>query len=256
MLKINQIYQGDCLAVMDDIDDHSVDMILCDLPYGITNCHWDIIIPFEPLWKQYKRVIKDNGVIVLTATQPFTSLLVTSNITMFKYELIWEKSYSTGFMNCNKMPLKTVENILIFYNKLGTYNPQGLILSNKTVTRIRDKSTTIYNKNGLKNITYNQEYTNYPTQIIKTYKKEKTVHPTQKPLELFEYLIKTYSNENDVVLDNCAGSCTTAVACQNLNRNWICIEQESNFCEIGRNRLNENEKRLYQINTLTDIFNM
>ena len=235
-----ELIQGDCLEKMKDIPDKSIDMILCDLPYGTTACKWDTIIPFEPLWEQYKRIIKDNGTIVLTASQPFTSALVMSNIKMFRYEWIWEKSYSTGFMNANKMPMKNVEDVLVFYKKLPVYNPQGIIEINKKQTRKRDKETTIYNNMGLKDGEYTQKFSNYPTQIIKTEKKEKTVHPTQKPVALFEYLIKTYTNAGETVLDNCMGSGTTGVACKNLNRNFIGIELDPEYFKIAEKRINEN----------------
>jgi site-specific DNA-methyltransferase (adenine-specific) len=234
----------DCLEGMKDIPDKSIDMILCDLPYGTTACKWDTIIPFEPLWEQYERVIKDNGAIVLTSDEPFTSQLINSNIKKFRYKWIWKKSYSTGFMNANKMPLKNIEDVLVFYKKLPTYNPQGLIEVNKKQVRKRDKETTIYNDMGLKEGEYMQKFTNYPKQVIETTKKEKTYHPTQKPVALFEYLIKTYTNEGETVLDNCAGSFTTAVACDNTNRNWICIEKEEDYCNIGLTRINDNRERL------------
>ncbi len=238
-MEINTIYQGDCLEVMKDIPDKSVDMILCDLPYGTTACKWDTIIPFEPLWEQYERVIKDNGAIVLTSDEPFTSQLINSNLNRFRYKWIWQKSYSTGFMNANKMPLKNVEDVLVFYKKLPTYNPQGLIKVNKKQVRRKDKETTIYNDMGLKEGEYTQRFTNYPKQVIKTTKKEKTFHPTQKPVALFEYLIKTYTNEGDLVLDNCIGSGTTAVACVNTKRNFIGIELLEEYCKIANERLSK-----------------
>jgi site-specific DNA-methyltransferase (adenine-specific) len=219
------------------IDDKSIDMILCDLPYGTTACKWDSIIPFEPLWKQYERIIKDNGAIILTADEPFTSQLINSNIKKFRYKWIWEKSYTTGFMNANKMPLKNIEDVLVFYKKLPTYNPQGVIRVNKKQNRRKDKETTIYNNMGLKEGEYTQKLTNYPNQIIKTNKKEFGLHPTQKPVELFEYLIKTYTNEGETVLDNCMGSGTTAIACINTNRNYIGFELDENYFEIANKRI-------------------
>ena len=237
MIELNRIYNEDCLEGMKRIPDGSVDMILCDLPYGTTACKWDSIIPFEPLWEQYERVIKDNGAIVLTSDEPFTSQLINSNIKKFRYKWIWKKSYSTGFMNANKMPLKNVEDVLVFYKKLPIYNPQGLIEVNKKQVRKRDKGTTIYNDMGLKEGEYTQKFTNYPKQIIETTKKEKTCHPTQKPVVLFEYLIKTYTNEGETVLDNCIGSGTTAVAAINTNRNYIGFELDKHYCELANERM-------------------
>ena len=239
MIELNKIYNEDCLEGMKRIPDGSVDMILCDLPYGTTACKWDTVIPFEPLWEQYKRVIKDNGAIVLTSDEPFTSQLINSNIKKFRYKWIWEKSYSTGFMNANKMPLKNVEDVLVFYKKLPIYNPQGLIEVNKKQVRKRDKGTTIYNDMGLKEGEYTQKFTNYPKQIIETTKKEKTYHPTQKPVALFEYLIKTYTNEGETVLDNCIGSGTTAIACINTNRKYIGFEMDKHYCDIAQDRINK-----------------
>jgi site-specific DNA-methyltransferase (adenine-specific) len=223
---------------MKSIPDKSIDMILCDLPYGTTSCRWDTVIDFNLLWEQYERVIKDHAAIVLTADQPFTSYLITSNISLYRYNWTWKKSYTTGFMNANKMPLKCCEDICVFYKKLPTYNPQGVIESNKKCVCKKDKDTTIYNDMRLKEGEYTQKYTNYPKNIVETTKKEKTVHPTQKPVELFEYLIKTYTKENEVVLDNCAGSGTTGEACKNLNRNCILIEKEDQYCKIIEERLN------------------
>ena len=229
---------------MKRIPDGSVDMILCDLPYGTTACKWDSIIPFAPLWEQYERVIKDNGAIVLTSDEPFTSQLINSNIKKFRYKWIWKKPYSTGFMNANKMPLKNVEDVLVFYKKLPTYNPQGLVEVNKKQVRKRDKGTTIYNDMGLKEGEYTQKFTNYPKQVIETTKKEKTYHPTQKPVELFEYLIKTYTNEGETVLDNCMGSGTTAISCLNTNRNYIGFEMDKEYFDIANERINKHKQEL------------
>lgn len=239
MLELNKIHHGDCLELMKDIPDKSVDMILCDLPYGTTACKWDTIIPFADLWEQYERVIKDNGAIVLNSDEPFTTELIKSNMKDFRYRWIWEKSYSTGFMNANKMPLKNIEDVLVFYKKLPTYNPQGVIEVNKKQTRKKDKATTIYNDMGLKDGEYVQKFSNYPKQIIRTTKKERTVHPTQNPVELAEYLIKTYTNEGETVLDNCIGSGTTAIACINAGRFFIGIEQEQEYVDIANKRIND-----------------
>jgi len=245
---INKVIQGDCLEVMPNIPDKSIDMILCDLPYGTTACKWDTIIPFEPLWKEYKRIIKDNGAIVLTASQPFTSALVMSNIKMFKYELIWDKVLSTGHLNSKIIPLKRHEDILIFSKSKNNYNP---IMVNREKTRINKSNGKEFHGDGLHtygkfksiNATY---YQRFPTSIIEISNANKTniKHPTQKPVALFEYLIKTYTNEGDLVLDNCAGSFTTAIAAENLKRDWICIEKEKSYCNIGWKRINENRIKL------------
>jgi site-specific DNA-methyltransferase (adenine-specific) len=232
----NTVIQGDCRQVMKDIPDKSIDMILCDLPYGTTACKWDIIIPFEPLWKEYKRIIKDNGAIVLTASQPFTSALVMSNPDMFKYEWVWEKSRPNGFLDANRKPMKKHENILVFYNKLPAYNPQGIILKDKP-----NKNTGVENVYGKVKQGYVAKitYTNYPNTILEFSSNTNEFHPTQKPVALFEYLIKTYTNEGDLVLDNCAGSGTTGVACKKTGRNFIGIEISPEYCKIAEERLRQ-----------------
>ena len=226
-METNKIYQGDCLELMKQIESNSVNLILCDLPYGTTACKWDTIIPFEPLWEQYKRIIKDNGAIVLTASQPFTSALVMSNVKMFKYEWVWIKS-PTGFLNAKKMPMKSVEEVCVFYNQLPTYNPQDLITVNKKkknheTKRIKSNIGLSTHNGGRLPSEYFQEFSNYPKQEL-YFSNNKGLHPTQKPVALFEYLIKTYTNEGDLVLDNCIGSGTTAVACIKTNRRFIGME--------------------------------
>lgn len=243
-----EILLGDCLELMKDIPNGSIDMILCDLPYGTTACKWDIIIPFDKLWEQYERIIKPNGVIVLTASQPFTSALVMSNIELFKYELIWKKSNPTGMGNSNKMPMKYHENICVFYRKQPIFNKQMIERKNKTVaTMIKNNKTfsisdsrsgnhqsKIYK--NTKADTYNPDFKN-PSSVLeinslRPISKEYVGHPTQKPVELFENLIKTYTNENDIVLDNTAGSGTTAIACLNTNRQFIVMEKEKKYYDI------------------------
>jgi len=234
---LNKIIQGDCLQVMKDIPDKSIDMILCDLPYGTTGNKWDVVIPFEPLWEQYNRVIKDNGAIVLTASQPFTSVLITSNLKMFKYNWVWEKSRFANQMLAKYQPLKIHEDVCVFSKKTHVYNPLGLIEVNKTTkqgTKVSDN-----NGGGNRKKQYIQTHTNYPRSVIKFKSQGKTVHPTQKPVPLFEYLIKTYTNENETVLDNCIGSGTTAVACLNANRNFIGIELEQTYVDIANERIAE-----------------
>ena len=237
------LFNEDCLKVMPEIADKSVDMVLCDLPYGTTACKWDTIIPFDKLWEQYERIIKDNGAIVLFASQPFTSVLGASNIKYLKYGWIWAKSRATGHLNAKKMPMKNYEDILVFYKQPPTYNPQNLIYSPRKVMNsksdslrgIDNKTSTV--SGGIKYEEYNQEYTNYPRQVLNINSEGKTVHPTQKPLELIEYLIKTYTNEGELVLDNTFGSNTTGLACKNLNRKYIGVEMDSNYFEIGVKRL-------------------
>jgi site-specific DNA-methyltransferase (adenine-specific) len=218
---------------MKRIDDKSIDMILCDLPYGTTACSWDTIIPFEPLWSVYKRIIKDNGAIVLTASQPFTSKLVMSNLEMFKYEWIWEKQQGVNFLLANKQPLKIHENILIFSKKAIKYNP---IMSKGSYYK-SGKGTSGEVTNNTKKV-QTESNKRYPNTII-SINSEKGLHPTQKPVALFEYLIKTYTNEGDTVLDNCAGSGTTAIACIKNNRNYILIEKEEKYCDIANKRIKQ-----------------
>jgi site-specific DNA-methyltransferase (adenine-specific) len=235
-----ELIQGDCLEKMKDIPDKSVDMILCDLPYGTTACKWDTIIPFEPLWEQYKRIIKDNGAIVLTASQPFTSALVMSNIKMFKYEWIWEKDKGANFASCKKTPMKTHENILVFGG--GQYYPQ---MKERPKNNIRNNKPRI-NKSSQTGTEWLCENSKgnlpvkYPESVLNFNACREYKHPTQKPVALFEYLIKTYTNEGELVLDNCMGSGTTGVACKNLNRNFIGIELDPEYFKIAEKRINEN----------------
>ena len=233
-----ELIQGDCLEKMKDIPDKSIDMILCDLPYGTTACKWDTIIPFEPLWEQYKRIIKDNGAIVLTASQPFTSALVMSNIKMFKYCWVWNKAKAANYVNAKKQPLKIHEDIAVFC-KGNNYNPQ------KTIGKFRKKGGYTVNREVAvaQNPTVSFNDTYYPKSILNfsvAGNKDSTLHPTQKPVALFEYLIKTYTNEGDLVLDNCMGSGTTGVSCKNLNRNFIGIELDPDYFKIAEKRINEN----------------
>jgi DNA modification methylase len=248
-----ELMEGDCLELMQDIPDKSVDMILCDLPYGTTQNKWDSLIPLDSLWIQYKRIIKEKGVICLTAQSPFDKVLGCSNLPMLKYEWIWDKKKPTGFLNAKKMPMKQHENILVFYKKLPTYNP---IPYNKNTSNRFGKSKSHQSSNygeycDIRNSS-NGKDNGYPRSIINSIpvmnnlnKEDKGgLHPTQKPVALFEYLIKTYTNEDDLILDNCAGSGTTGVAAINLNRNAILIEKEPEYCKIIRERLKDNQKIL------------
>ena len=234
----NRIIQGDCLELMSNIPDKSIDMILCDLPYGTTRNKWDVIIPLEPLWKEYERIIKDNGVISLTAVQRFASQLVMSRPKLFRYDLIWKKTIASGQLNVNNQPLRLHENILIFYKKLPTYNQQftkGEPYSIKRKVTFKGES---YNKQSDSSKVNNGF--RHPISILEIPNPRiKGGHPTQKPVELFKYLIKTYTNEGDIVLDNCIGVGTTAVACKQLNRNFIGIEISKEFCNISKKRLEQ-----------------
>lgn len=290
---MNKIFLGDCLEVMKLLPSMSIDMILCDLPYGTTDCKWDSIIPLNDyiqieiknkivsmnkneyklycfendipleifnitwkkqlkkgLWTHYKRIIKDNGAIILTATQPFASFLIESNLDMFKYDWIWEKDQGSNFLNVKNEPLKKHENILVFSKgtiankslRRMNYNPQGLIPCEikKTNENKRKKDGFIGERDNFKG-EYQQKFKNYPSTILK-YQRDRGLHPTQKPLALCEYFIKTYTNENDIVLDNCCGSGTTLLAAKNLNRNYIGIEKDEKYFNIAKERVNELRK--------------
>tara|TARA_B100000123_G_C25716108_1_gene422246 strand:+ start:687 stop:1511 length:825 start_codon:yes stop_codon:yes gene_type:complete len=260
-----KLYNGECLEVMSDIDESSVDLILCDLPYGTTDrtggdrlLKWDTLIPLDKLWVEYKRILKPKGAVILTADQPFTSQLIMSNIDWFKYEWIWKKKITTGFLLANHRPMKQTEDILVFSPagasgasyKSGncmTYNPQGLI--EKSVIKKNNAKRLgnfLHNPEHLgkgnkllHDSEYEQKYTNYPSEIIEFSLDKNNIHPTQKPIALMEYLIKTYSNENEIVLDNCMGSGTTGVACKNTNRNFIGIELEKKYFDKAKERISE-----------------
>ena len=224
------------MEVMPTLPSKSIDMILCDLPYGTTACKWDTIIPFDKLWFQYERIIKDNGAVVLTGSQPFTSMLVMSNLKWFKYECVWEKDQGRNFQNCKNQPLKTHENVCVFSLGRVNYYPQGLIKSGKVKSNKNKNGRIGHMASEFLRSEYVQEFSNYPKSIIKS-NSERGLHPTQKPVALFEYLIKTYTNEGDTVLDNRAGSGTTGVAAEQCNRNSIMIEKEPKYCEIIRQRM-------------------
>jgi site-specific DNA-methyltransferase (adenine-specific) len=239
----NTIHNGDCLELMKLIPDGSVDMILCDLPYGTTACKWDVIIPFEPLWEQYERVIKSNGAIILFATQPFTTELIVSNKNLFKYDMVWSKDKPADFGNGNIKPLRYHETICIFYKKTPIYNKQFESRKGSGYARAKYPVNYINNsdhKFGMKNGSF--EYANKDRMIgtvidITTGARGSIKHPTVKPVKLFEHLIKTYTNEGETVLDNCAGSGTTAIACLNTNRNYILMEKEEKYFEMITNRI-------------------
>jgi len=245
MIELNRIYNEDCLEGMKGIPDKSVDMILCDLPYGTTQCKWDIIIPFDKLWEQYNRVIKDKGAIILFGTEPFSSELRLSNKSDYKYDIYWVKEKPTNFMQVKKRVGKLTENICVFYKKQCTYNPQMVKHNGKKVTNkpseknAKFKSVVASNSPTLSIKPYEDTGYRYPCDILNINREKlgSTIHPTQKPVELFEYLIKTYTNEGETVLDNCMGSGTTAIACINTNRNYIGFELSEEYCKIANERI-------------------
>lgn len=237
-----QLIHGDTIEEMAKLPDKSIDLILADLPYQVTQAKWDVLIPFDELWREYKRVIKDNGAVVLFSQQPFTSQLVMSNPKMFRYEIIWNKVRTTGFLNANRMPLKQHENILIFYKKLPTYNPQ--MTEGGEPSHSRGNAGTAKNRvygafNATSDTPSTKSTLKFPTDIYTLSNRvgKGQLHPTQKPVELLEWLIKTYSNAGDVVLDNTMGSGSTGVASVNTGRDFIGIELDDNYFEIAKNRI-------------------
>lgn len=237
---VNEIIHGDCLEVMETIEDESADMILCDLPFGTTRSEWDIIIPFEPLWRQYERIIKPNGAIALFAKAPFDKMLWASNPKLFRYEWIWEKNKATGHLNADHMPLQAHENILVFYKSPPTYNPQKTF-GHKPMNYARSTSkSTVYGKEVQRTNNAGTTERN-PTSVLHFSVVNNDdpfrIHPNQKPVDLCEYLIKTYTNEGQTVLDNCSGSASVAAACISIDRNFIAIEKDLDFVIKSRRRL-------------------
>lgn len=228
VIEKNTIYNMDCIVGMQQIKDKSIDMILCDLPYGTTDCRWDSIIPFELLWQEYKRIIKDNGAIVLTAAQPFTTKLIQSNMNMFRYCWYWIKNCPTGYPFAKFQPMRNIEDVCVFYKQAPIYNPQGLIKLDTPRKKYRKERVDdgIYKESSLAG-EFEVCFTNYPRQTLEFKCQREGLHPTQKPVALFEYFIKTYTNEGDTVLDNCIGSGTTAEACINTNRYYIGFELDN-----------------------------
>ena len=243
MPKIELIL-GDCLEKMNGIPDANVDLILCDLPYGTTACKWDSVIPFEPLWEQYRRIAKKNAAIVLTASQPFTTALISSNLRDFRYSWVWDKVRGSNFQNARRMPMKSHEDVCVFYGAQPTYNPQywfGKPYATKERPRAREVEGL--GRSSAANVcaaTVSDDGRRYPLSIVRISRDGDRIHPTQKPVALMEYLIRTYTNEGETVLDNCMGSGTTGVACKNLNRSFIGIELDPEYFKIAEKRINEN----------------
>ena len=239
-----QLLHGDCLELMKDVPDKSIDMILCDLPYGTTPLNWDSALNMEELWKEYSRVVKPNGAIVLFGQEPFSSYVRISNVKQYRYDWYWEKERLTNVFQVKKRAGKTIENIMVFYKEQCTYNPQKNIHEGKRVTnKIGKNARWSVTQSGYEQTTkpfeYNDDGTRYPTQLLKFQRDNprKRLHPTQKPVPLLEYLIKTYTNEGDLVLDNCMGSGSTGVACVNLKRNFIGMELEEKYFKIAEERI-------------------
>ncbi|WP_417623060.1 DNA-methyltransferase [Parasphingorhabdus sp.] len=236
------LINGDCLEELGKLDDNSVDLILVDPPYGTTMCKWDSVLDLSKMWQQVSRVAKERSAIVFTAAQPFTSILICSNIKLFKYDLVWDKPNGTGFFNAKKMPLRNHESILVFYDKLPTYNPQKTEGHPRRTAKISSVNSECYGK-GFKKTNYDST-SRYPRSIQKfsSDKRKSNLHPTQKPLALMEWLVKTYSNKGDVVLDFTMGSGTTGVAAKKLGRKFIGIELDKNYFDIAKERISKTEK--------------
>ena len=251
-MEINKTYLGDCLELMPKyIDDKSIDMIFCDLPYGTTKCRWDSPIDLDKLWVEYERIIKDNGVIVLFAQTPFDKVLGASNLKLLRYEWIWEKTAASGHLNAKKMPMKAHENLLVFYKKLPTYNPQKTTGHERKVSmaehKINCNESEVYNK-GQKLTSYDSTE-RYPrsVQIFASDKQLSNLHSTQKPLALIEYMIKTYTNEGDLILDNASGSGTTGLGAKNLKRNYIMMENDPEYYIVSKDRVNEEREITFRL---------
>ena len=237
-MEVDIIYNEDCLEGMKSIPDKSIDMILCDLPYGTTQCKWDTVIPFDPLWEQYNRIIKDNGAIVLFGSEPFSSHLRLSNLKNYKYDWIWDKVKGTGFLNAKRQPMRSHELISVFYKKQCTYNPQKTTGHKlKKTYRSKELQTEVYGE--MKNDYRYESAERYPKSIqtFSTDTQNTSLHPTQKPVRLCEYLIKTYTNEGEIVLDNCIGSGTTAIACLETGRHYIGYELDPDYYKVAQNRI-------------------
>lgn len=246
MIQTNKIYHENCLEGMKQIEEGSIDAIICDLPYGTTACAWDSILPFEELWAQYKRVIKENGAIVLFGAEPFSTALRTSNLRDYKYDWYWYKNTATGFTFAKKQPMRSIETISIFCKGTPYYDPQGVFEVRQPKAKTRNgQLTDIYRSKSLSGKEYVQEYSGYPNNILKFDKEPKhCFHPTQKPVALLEYLVKTYTRKNELILDNCMGSGTTAIACLNTDRRYIGFETDPHYYEQSLKRIEENQTQM------------
>lgn len=240
---------GDCLELMNRIPNGSIDMALSDLPYGTTRCRWDTPINLQELWKQYRRVVKENGAIVLFSAQPFTTELISSNKAMYRYEWIWRKTQPSGFMNAKKMPLRTHENIEIFYRKPPTYNPQMTHgHQRKTATAYGTRESDGSSCYGREERNYTYDSTDrYPVDVLQysTGDKAKRLHPTQKPVDLLEYLVKTYTNPGETILDNCMGAGSTGIACMNTGREFVGIELDPEYYQIAKERIEQHVENIF-----------
>lgn len=246
---LNKVTQGDCLELLKKIEDKSVGLVLADLPYGTTDCRWDSVIDLEEMWRQFDRITTERTAIVLTAAQPFTTQLIQSNMKNFRYCWYWVKNTNTGFAFARQQPMRKVEEVCVFYRKFPTYNPQGLVEipeSERVVRRKKEKDDMVYRGNGdgslLKD--YVQKFKGYPNNVLDQFKSERGHHPTQKPVPLFQYLLRTHSNESDTVLDITSGSGTTAVAAIREKRNFICFEQDPVYVDIAKQRIKETLKEV------------
>lgn len=250
----SKIYHGDCLDIMKDIPQKSVDAIICDLPYGTSACKWDVIIPFDKLWESYSRIIKDDGAIVLFCQQPFTTLLIASNIDMWKYNWVWRKENGTNFLNSKHQPLKVTEDIAVFSKSVVApstrgnymkYNPQMIVGATPYVAKRKERKPSAVTRTNIKSyVTIQDKGERWPVNLIEFKRDKEKFHPTQKPVDLLRYLIRTYTNEGDVVLDNCMGSGTTCVAAIMENRKYIGIELNEEYYKIAKDRIDKEKKNL------------
>ena len=238
-----RLHNGDCLAGMSRIETGTVDLVLCDLPYGTTKRPWDRVIPFEPLWEQYRRVLKPRGALALFAAQPFATELINSARKLFRYDLVWEKGTAVGHANANRMPMRSHELVLVFYQRLPKYHPQGLVPLEKPVVHRASgkKAGSVYG--GMKNASV-QQFTNYPRSVLHFASRGKRLHPTQKPVELLEYLVRTYTDPGDLVLDNCMGSGSTAVAALQAGRRFVGFETNPEYFAAACQRVDERAAEL------------
>lgn len=248
---INNISLGDCFDLMQQIEDKSIDMILCDLPYMVTKIDWDKNFNLDLLWIEYKRIIKDNGAIILTSSSEFTFKLYNSNPQMYRYKWIWIKSKPSRFLSTKSLPLATTEDIMVFYKKLPTYNPQMRKGFNPYIRHRSERenlSKLFGNTKHRETTSSSSDGSRYPIDLLRftSVNNQYLLHPTQKPVELFEYMIKTYSNENEIILDNCSGSGTTAIACLKTNRRYICMEKDETYHEKSVNRVSAFKQKLEQ----------